>query len=214
VDTPLDPEDAKRIVRRGYDRISHAYRDDSGAANRGYPKWLDQYLLPRLSPPARVLDLGCGNGVPATRLLAERFDVTGVDISEVQLSRARRLVPKATFIQADIATVEFPAESFAAVVSFFALIHVPVAEQPGILQRIGEWLIPGGLLLMTVGHTAWTGVGDFYGADMYWSHADVATYTTWLDGVGMDILDTEFIPEDAHRGHELVLASRRARVAA
>lgn len=198
------------MVRRGYDRISHAYRDDSGAANLGYPAWLDQYLLPRLSPPARVLDLGCGNGVPATQLLAERFDVTGVDISEVQISRARRLVPKATFIRADIAMVEFPAASFAAVVSFFALIHVPVAEQAGILERIGEWLIPGGLLLMTVGHSSWTGVGDFHGADMYWSQADVATYVTWLDAVGMEVVATEFIPEEAHRGHELVLASRRA----
>jgi len=42
--------------------------------------------LPRLQSPARVLDIGCGNGVPATRLLAERFDVIGVDISEVQIA--------------------------------------------------------------------------------------------------------------------------------
>ena len=28
----------------------------------------------------RVLDLGCGNGVPATRMLAERFDVIGIDV--------------------------------------------------------------------------------------------------------------------------------------
>ncbi len=126
VDKPLPPKDAKSLVRRGYDRISNAYRDDVGAANTGYPLWLQTHLFPRLSPPARVLDLGCGNGVPATRMLAERFDVTGVDISDVQIARARRLVPNGTFLRADIATLEFPPESFDAVVSFFALIHVPM----------------------------------------------------------------------------------------
>ena len=77
VDKPLTPEDAKRLVRRGYDRISHAYRDDVGSSNSDYPLWLQTHLFPRLSSLARVLDLGCGNGVPATRMLAERFDVTG-----------------------------------------------------------------------------------------------------------------------------------------
>jgi Methyltransferase domain len=64
-------------------------------------------------------------------MLAERFDVTGVDISGVQISRAQRLVPTGTFLRADIASLEFPPASFDAVVSFFALIHVPVEEQRG-----------------------------------------------------------------------------------
>lgn len=209
MDAPLLPGDAKDLVRQGYDRISYAYRDDVGAVNTGYAEWLNTHLLPRLSPGARVLDLGCGNGVPATRLLADKFDVTGVDISEVQVERARELVPNATFLRADIADVEFSPGLFDAVVSFFALIHIPVQEQPEVLQRIADWLTVGGLLLATVGHRSVTATGEFHGTTMYWSHPDASTYCDWLEGAGMDVLEREFIPEKPHGGHELILARRR-----
>lgn len=209
VDIPLAPLDAKRLVRQGYDRISNAYRDDAGAEDINYRLWLQTHLFPRLLSLARVLDLGCGNGVPATRMLAERFDVVGVDISDVQISRARRLVPTATFVRADIASVEFPPESFDAVVSFFALIHVPVEEQPGILGKVSAWLAPGGLFLATVGHHSWTGVTDFHGADMYWSQADASTYWAWLSDVGIDVVEREFVAEEPYDGHELILGVRQ-----
>ena len=38
---------------------------------------------------SRILDVGCGNGLPATRELALSHEVTGVDISEQQIARAR-----------------------------------------------------------------------------------------------------------------------------
>ncbi len=96
-----------------------------------------------------VLDLGCGCGVPATAMLAERFSVTGVDISPVQIERARRLVPAGRFQCEDMTRVEFPLESFAAIVSFLAIIHVPVEEQPALLRKLSRWLRPGGHLLAT-----------------------------------------------------------------
>jgi 2-polyprenyl-3-methyl-5-hydroxy-6-metoxy-1,4-benzoquinol methylase len=53
------------------------------------------------SPPPAGLSAGCGCGVPVARSLADAgFRVVGIDISERQVERARRLVPQATFIQA------------------------------------------------------------------------------------------------------------------
>jgi cyclopropane fatty-acyl-phospholipid synthase-like methyltransferase len=155
-----------------------------------------------------VLDLGCGCGVPATAILAERYTVTGVDLSPVQVSRARRLVPTARFECADMAAVDFPALTFAAVVSFYAIIHVPLEEQPAIFRNVRRWLRPGGYLLATLGSGAWTGTeDDWLGAPMYWSHADRATYVAWLGEVGFEILWTRFIPEGTG-GHTLILAKR------
>ena len=54
-----------------------------------------------------MLDLGCGNGVPVARELSARFAVTGVDLSPVQVERARALVPGARFVCADMTAVEF-----------------------------------------------------------------------------------------------------------
>ena len=43
-------------------------------------EWEDD-LAARLEPGARVLELGCGGGTPETQRLAQRFALTGVDIS-------------------------------------------------------------------------------------------------------------------------------------
>jgi SAM-dependent methyltransferase len=199
----------REIVRQGYDAISHAYRDDEGRSNAGYYIWLQQ-LFPLLAPGAKVLDLGCGCGVPATRLLAEQFHVTGVDFSPVQIERAERLVPKASFLRADITEVAFPAAGFDAIVSFFAVIHVPLEEQPALFARMAEWLRPGGYLLATVAGGVWTGTeDDWHGAEMYWSHADEETYRAWLEELDFSILRRTFIPE-GDGGHVLFLAQKAA----
>jgi len=146
--------------------------------------------------------------VPATAILAERFLVTGVDISPVQIERARQLVPTARFMCRDMFEVEFQPESFGAIVSFFAIIHVPVAEQQSMVRKLSRWLRPGGYLLATVGARAWTGTEDnWHGAPMYWSHADRETYLAWLGEAGFEVVWTRFIPEGTS-GHTLVLATR------
>ena len=211
-------KDPKDIVRDGYDRISYEYRDDAGrgpstddsglpAGRPDYEAWLAE-LMPLLDDGDAVLDLGCGCGMPATAILAERYAVTGVDLSPVQIARARRLVPAARFEGADMSTVDFPAQAFDAVVSFFAIIHVPVEEQRAVFYKIHRWLKVGGYFLATVGSGAWTGTeDDWHGAPMYWSHADRATYVAWMQETGFAILWTRFIPEGAG-GHTLILAER------
>jgi|GEM_PF-3256072 len=102
----MDPKD---IVRSGYDRVSRAYRGDEVNAEEAakYAAWIDA-LIERIGPPGDVLELGCGNGVPTARLLIEAgYRVTGVDISPVQIERARQLVPAAEFECADMTQLQF-----------------------------------------------------------------------------------------------------------
>jgi SAM-dependent methyltransferase len=202
----------KDIVREGYDKVSYAYRNDEGnsVVALDYAAWLSE-LIPLVPPKAKVLELGCGCGVPVAQVLGEDFALTGVDISPVQMERARKFVPRADFICADMTEVDFAAESFAAIVSFFALIHVPLDEQLALFAKMFEWLEPGGYLLASVGNRAWTGTEadwlNVSGATMYWSHADGETYKSWLKELGFKLIWEKFIPE-GNSGHDLILAQK------
>lgn len=189
--------DPKDVVRRGYDVLSRTYEDAYPTGTK-YRPWLDD-LVGRLAPGSGVVDLGCGCGLPAAATLsAAGHHVTGVDFSEVQVRRARELVPDARFVCADATEVDFPAGSVDAVVSFYMFIHLPLDEQPPLLSRIARWLRPGGEFLATMGHAAWTGVDENWlggGAAMWWSHADAETNRTWLARAGFTVEHEEFVPE-------------------
>jgi 2-polyprenyl-3-methyl-5-hydroxy-6-metoxy-1,4-benzoquinol methylase len=202
-------EDPKEVVRRGYDALSARYDEAYGAETK-YEPWLSD-LCACVPAGGTVLDLGCGSGVPVARSLADAgYRVTGIDISEVQVRRARERVPQAEFIQADATAASFGDASFDAVVSLYALIHIPLAEQPPLLRKVAAWLRPGGWFVATTGHRAWTGVDENWlggGVPMWWSHADAATNRAWLTQAGLTVEREEFVPEN-NGGHALFWARR------
>ncbi len=204
-------------MRTGYNRASYAYRPTESAADvfghsfSDHAEWLRPFLraVPR---GAEVLDLGCGCGVPDSRILAEQFRVTGVDISDVQVERARRLIPTARFVRADMTEVRFRPAAFGGVVCLYALIHVPLDEQRPLLDRIWRWLAPDGLLLLTTGESAYTGTEENWlgsNAKMYWSHTDAATYEGWLGQAGFEVVRRTRVAEPGAE-HALFLARKPA----
>jgi 2-polyprenyl-3-methyl-5-hydroxy-6-metoxy-1,4-benzoquinol methylase len=209
-DTAPDPLE---VVRLGYDQLSATYRSDDSDPQE-YQVWTDE-LLSTLLPGSRVLDLGCGCGVPVARRLVEGgHRVTGIDISERQIERARKLVPGATFLVADMTRRVWEPASFDAVIVLYSLIHVHLADQQSVIEQVSDCLVDGGMLLATVGWEAWTGTdGDWLGSGvgMWWSHADQATYRTWLEAAGLEVVQSSFVP-DGESGHALFWARRRHRM--
>lgn len=180
----------KQTVREGYDRIAEAYTEARMEMKQSNEKYLEP-LLARLPPGSHILDIGCGSGVPITRFLLSRgHRVTGVDIARRQIERARRLVPQATLLEGDIMRASFPDEMFDAVVSFYAIIHVPRDEHRALFQRVHRMLKGGGLLLATLGSDAWESTEEYqpFGVRMYWSHFGPNVYHRMLSSVGFRIL--------------------------
>jgi SAM-dependent methyltransferase len=191
-------------VRRGYDAIADRYAEWSASFASPAMRWVDA-LQERLPDGSQVLDLGCGGGGPVTRALAARHDVLGVDISERQLDRARRLVPEARFRQADATEVALEPESFDAVVALFLLGHVPRARQEPLLGRIFGWLRRGGWFLGTLGTADAVDevVEDWLGAPMFFASHDERWNRETLLRVGFVLEDAHVVPVE-EPGHGVV----------
>jgi SAM-dependent methyltransferase len=146
-------DDMKRIVAEGYDRIADDYLERFGRSSVRDAKLAE--LLETLPARALVLDLGCGAGEPVAReLVAHGFQVTGIDGSLRQVECARRNVPEASFVHADMTSVQLPAEAFDAVSAFYSISHVPRGEHAVLIRRITTWIRPNGLFVASFGTTA------------------------------------------------------------
>ena len=194
--------DPKQIVARGYDRIAERYAAWVDASRDGGRARFCDLLLERLPPGAAVLDLGCGTGVPVARELAARFAVTGVDSSARSIALARQNVPSATFLHADMGSLELSPRSFDAVVALYSIIHLPRQEHPALLRAIARWLRPGGFFVAAMGageSDDWY-EDDWLGAPMFWSHYGSAQNQALVAASGLRVLAAEELTEEEDRG--------------
>jgi SAM-dependent methyltransferase len=193
-------DDPKSIVARGYDIVAEIYLERFGRS-QVRDRWTNE-LIKHLPEHARVLDLGCGAGVPvALRLTEHGLDVLGIDISIRQIELARINVPAAEFLQADMTGVGFAPASFDAIAAFYSITHVPRAQHAELLRRIANWLKPRGLLVASLGSgdcAEWR--GEWLGAEMFFSHYDAHVYQRLVCDAGLTIEYTEVVDQDNDDG--------------
>jgi SAM-dependent methyltransferase len=113
----------------------------------------DLIRLLDLRPPARILDIPCGYGRHALELARRGFTVTGVDVSPVQLGRARQEAARAgvavTFVEQDARTLALEGGFDLAINMFLSFGYFETeAEDLAMLRGISRALRPAGRLLM------------------------------------------------------------------
>ena len=108
----------------------------------------------KLPENGKVLDLGCGTGLPYARHLVEKgFDVLGVDISEDMVKVASRNVPEASFVQFSMNEITYRDE-FDGVMSSFSMLLLPPDLFRETASRIHSALVEGRLFYLSLNEPA------------------------------------------------------------
>jgi SAM-dependent methyltransferase len=207
----------------------HEHDDRPGGTGHDHASWEERYRgAPALwsgrpNPslvaetadltPGRALDVGCGEGADVLWLADRGWQVTGLDWSEVALTRAAEhataagLSGQVEWVRGDVDDWTPPAGTYDLVTAHF--LH-PTADQRGpLLARLAAAVAPGGTLLW-VGHPYNEERAAAWGGDRFLPAAEVAT------GLAPEVWQVlvagpRLRPEGNHHGHEAdeVLRARR-----
>jgi len=204
--------DHKQTVKAGYDKIADRYlaeRDQDGANVQ-----LIHDFIELLAPKSKVLDAGCGAGLPIAKMLAEHFDLIGVDFSKEQVKLAKQNVPNAHFFCRDMTGLDFPDDSLDGICSYYAIIHIPRDEHEALFVNFHRMLRTGGVALLCLGAEDLTDdiEEDFLGTRMYWSHYNSDTYLKMLKDCGFKVIWSKHVADETCEGakHLFVLAQKES----
>ncbi len=99
---------------------------------------------------ARILDVGCGPGNHSRYLLSlnNGYQITGIDLSEKMIERARKNAPDCHFMQGDIRDLDLD-QTFDAVIASFCIVHLSDSEVENFIAQINTLLTPHGHLYLS-----------------------------------------------------------------
>ena len=153
--------------RASYDAVADDYASRIAAELQRKPfdrMLLDQFAE-RVRDLGRVADIGCGPGHVARYLRDRGVAVVGIDLSPRMIECARKLHPAVEFQQADMEALSVPGETWAGIVAFYSLIHVPRERVVATLREFRRVLRPRGLLLLAF-HVG----AEVVHLDEWWGH--------------------------------------------
>lgn len=131
-----------------YDSLASMYDEQGTERHDIVVEQLDKLLLQYLPQRAHILDVCCGTGQIAQRLLKKGYQVTGIDGSEEMLRYARKNAPFAEFILEDARFFQFP-PTFHAVISTDVGLNlvITIEELQSVFKNMYQALLENGIFV-------------------------------------------------------------------
>ena len=134
---------------REYDLIADWYASER-SEQTGVPE--TAALASAIPPRSRILDVGCGNGIPITQaLLGAGHMVVGLDSSSAMLERLRVNCPETSAIRGVMQACPFASDSFDAAVAWGVMFHLSRENQIQAIESVSRVLKTGAPFLFTSG---------------------------------------------------------------
>lgn len=173
----------------GYERVSAEFLAGRGRAPSTAVGTKEVRDWARTLPSgATVLDLGCGTGLPITKVLVdEGLNVYGVDAAPSLVAAFRHNLPEVPVACESVLESSFFNRTFDGVLAWGLMFLLQPEEQRHLIQSVADILVPGGRFLFTsstgteplVWNDAMTGLES--------RSLGAAEYRKLLSEVGMDV---------------------------
>ena len=169
-------------------------------------RWLDRALAH--APGRKVLDLGCGPGLPIAAYLADRrARITGIDGAAAMVALFQKNLPRERVFHADMRGLDL-GESFDVILAWNSFFHLSAEDQRAMFATFAAHARPRSVLMFTSGPDAGEAVGEVEGERVYHASLSPADYRALLAAHGFEEL--AFAPEDPEcHGHSVWLARYR-----
>lgn len=172
----------------GYEGIAADFIAGRGQAVGGIGAAVVRTWATALPAGATVLDLGCGTGIPVTRVLVEAgLRVHGVDASPALVQAFRQNFPGAPVACEAAETSPFFHQQFDAIVAVGLLFLLSKEAQQTVVRNAAQALRPGGRFLFTAPAQAVTWPDALTGRRS--TSLGAPTYAALLAKVGLSLTE-------------------------
>jgi SAM-dependent methyltransferase len=203
---PLMNDLADRIVAH-YERHASDWDADRRRLGWNDKVWHDR-LVALLQKGARVLDLGCGGGMPvASHLVAQGMRVTGVDASPSLIALCRERLPDEEWIVADMRGLTLEAR-FDGILAWDSFFHLTPDDQRAMFAVFATHARPGAILMFNSGPAFGEAIGSYKGDPLYHASLDPVEYRELLTRHGFELI--AHLAEDPRAGGRTAWLARAA----
>jgi ubiquinone/menaquinone biosynthesis C-methylase UbiE len=150
-------KERKEIVHKFYNNFAKdydesRYKSEEQKITSDITKQIVSELLNNIRG-SLILDCGCGTGRFTDFFIKKNARVIGIDMSENMLKIAKKKIPSATFIKADIFSLPFKNKIFDAVICSEVLTHLHSYKEP--LLEMKRVLKDEGIIIIDIRNILW-----------------------------------------------------------